>query len=185
MDLGWLVVRDFSAKGKWILSLLMLTWVSNTWAFNQAGQWVMGLGGGAAIFSKRHHIDNTGITDMTLGYNFTDQWGFQGLFGVFNTNSTRPSNRKEHVSGNLYAFDAVYHTLPRGSVQPYFAAGPSVIGLNPNAPDANDEGGVNGAVGLQWVAGQRVALALELRDFYTITGGKNDVFPNASVNFLI
>lgn len=165
------------------MALLALS--SSVWAANQAGQWVFGVGGGAGLFSQRHHIDNTGITDISLAYNFTDQWGFQGLFGVFSTNSTRVSNDNEHVSGNLYAFDVVYHTAPRGNTQPYFAAGPSVVGLNPNAPDANDEGGINGAVGLQWFASTRVALSLEMRDFYTITGGKNDVFPNASVNFLI
>jgi hypothetical protein len=142
------------------------------------------VGGGYGILSSKHHVNNTGVIDVTAAYNLTDRWGLQGLVAFFNTNSTRTPIKNQHVSGNFYAFDVLYHTTPWHQFQPYFALGPSVVSFNPSGTDANNEGGLNGAIGTQWFAGKRLALGLELRDFYTIVGGKNDLYPNANLVFL-
>lgn len=167
-----------------LMVFVSLFFSTASYAYHQAHQWAVGLGGGYLYLSPRHHVDNTGVVDARLGYQLTDRWGIEGLVGFFNTNSTRASNNKEHVSGNLYAFDVLARAKPWHQWQAYVAAGPSVISLNPNGSDANNEGGVNAALGAEWFASERMALSLECRDFYVMDGGKNEVFPNASVVFL-
>ncbi|HEU5281107.1 MAG TPA: outer membrane beta-barrel protein [Gammaproteobacteria bacterium] len=167
-----------------VVLMFVYIWATSAYAFNQAGQWVAGLGGGYAYFSSKHHIENTGAADAQLGYNLTNRWGVQGLIAFFNSNSRRASNYSEDVRGNFYAFDVVYHASPWHQFQPYLAAGPAVVGLNPNGNDANNEGAVNGAVGTEWFFAKRMAFSAEVRDFYVIVGGKNEVFPNAAVVFL-
>jgi hypothetical protein len=167
-----------------VVLMFVYIWATSAYAFNQAGQWVAGLGGGYAYFSSKHHLENTGAADAQLGYNLTNRWGVQGLIAFFNANSRRASNYNEDVRGNFYAFDVVYHASPWHQFQPYLAAGPAMVGLNPNGSDANNEGGVNGALGAEWFFAKRMAFSAELRDFYVIVGGKNEVFPNAAVVFL-
>lgn len=167
-----------------LVSLFTLFLQSAAFAFNQANQWKLGLGGGVAFLSSRHHVNHPPVALLNAGYNLTDRWGVQGMVAFFSTNSTRASIKDQHVSGNFYAFDVLYHASPWHQFQPYAALGPSVVSLNPNGSDANNEGGLNGALGTEWFAGKRMALYLELRDFYTMVGGKNDVFPNAGLVFL-
>ncbi len=180
------VVRKNVVKKRWAAMGCVAGFLAagSAQAFNQANQFVFGLDGGLGVFSPRHHLNNTGVIDARLGYNITKEYGVQALFSVFNTESTRGFRKGAHVNGNFYAFDVVKYFSPYHQFQPYIAAGPSVVALNPNSPDANNEGGINAALGSQWFSGKKIALSLEARAFYTMIGGKWDFYPNAGVVFL-
>lgn len=166
------------------LSLVILGGSSNVFAFHRAGAFTFTLGGGYAYFSPKRHIDNAGIPYGAVGYDFTDRWGLEGLMGFFNTDPKRNQNNGRQISGNLFALDVVYHFVPYRFIQPYLLAGPGVIGLNPNGSNANNEGNINAAVGADLFVNPFIAFRIEARDFYTIVGGKQDIFPNAGVTFL-
>ncbi|RDI42723.1 OmpA family protein [Aquicella lusitana] len=165
--------------------LLCLISLPMAHAANRAGSATFTLGAGNYYFSSRRHIDNTGFPFAALGYNFTDQWGLEGLFAVFNTDSNRPEDNGKQVKGALFALDAIYHFSPYRIMQPFVLAGVGALGLNPNGTDADNQGNINAGVGAQFFANESVAFRIEARDFYTIVGGKNDVFLDAGVTFLL
>ncbi len=167
------------------LSLLMLILAQPALAFNQAKTVALSVGGGYDYFSSTRRIENAGVGFGTVGYNFTDNWGIEGLLGFFNSTSRYAYNFGKNVDGTMFAFDAVYHFTPFKCIQTYVLAGPGIMGFNPNGSSAHNAGNINAAVGAQIFANEIVALRLEARDFYTFTGGKNDVFLSAGVAFMI
>lgn len=167
------------------LSLLGILACQSSFAFNHAGTVSLTAGGGYDYFSSKRHVKNSGVGFGILGYNFTDQWGIEALLGVFNTRSRHVDNYDELVKGSMFAFNAAYHFNPYGGIQPYLLAGPGVMGFNPNGTDAHNEGNVNAALGADYFFNEIVALRVEVRDFYTFTGGKNDIFISGGVTFLV
>ena len=165
--------------------LLSVMTCQTAFAFNKPGDISITLGGGYDYLSDKRQMENTGIPFGIIGYNFTDHWGIEGLLGFFHTDSRRPVNYGKDVSGTMFAVDAVYHFSPYKMIQPYVLAGPGAMGFNPNGTSANNEGNINAAVGVQIFATEGVALRLEVRDFYTFVGAKNDVFLSGGVSFLI
>lgn len=172
----------FALSGFILASLLAC---QSIYAFNKPGNVSLTFGGGYDYFSSARYVKNSGIGFGELGYNLTERWGIEGLFGLFHTESRRSATYGKDVSGDMFAINAVYHFAPWKALQPYLLAGPGVMGFDPNGSDPHQQGNFNGAAGVQIFFDEVVALRLEARDFYTITGGKNDVFLNAGVTFLI
>ena len=154
-------------------------------AASRANSVTFTLGGGYEYFSSKRQVENRGVSFGALGYNFTDQWGAEALLGFFRTKSTNASSYHQKVKGALFAIDGLYHFSSFPVVEPYLLAGVGVTGLNPSGNDAHNEGNINAGAGLQWFANKVVALRVEARDFYTITGGKNDVMLDAGVMFIL
>jgi OmpA-OmpF porin, OOP family len=152
-------------------------------AENRAGAVSLTLGGGYEYFATKRHIQNTGMPLIALGYHLTSQWEIEGLFSVFNTRSKTAHSKQ--INGNLFAIDGVYHFASYRWIKPYVLAGPGVARLNPNRYEAHSEGYVNGGIGMQVFVDPSVAFRFEVRDLYTLTGGKNDVLLDAGVRFLL
>lgn len=171
---------------KIFLSFIAATLITPAaFAFNKAGTFPLTLGGGYYYLASKRHMDNTGALLGSLGYNINDQWGVQGILAGFSTNTRRSVDRDNRtVSGTFFAFDVVYHFKPYGQFQPYVLAGPGILGLSPNGDDARNEGNINGAAGLQYFIGEKMALGVEARGIYTLIGGKLDGFLNAGVTYL-
>jgi hypothetical protein len=73
--------------------------------------------------------------------------------------------------------------VPYQCIEPFLLAGVGATGLNPNGNSANYEGNINAGAGAQWFINDIIAFRAEARDFYTIIGGKNDVFLGAGISF--
>ena len=173
----------FSVIGK--CCLLSLITLQAALAFNQSGDLTVTAGAGYDYFSNKRWMENTGIPFGIIGYNLTDHWGVEGLLGFFYTTSRDLATFGKDVSGTMFALDAVYHFSPYKFAQPYFLAGPGVMGFSPNGNDANNEGNLNAAVGVELFTNEIVAFRIEARDFYTFVGGKNDILLNGGVTFFI
>lgn len=175
-------------KGLYLLSvaasLSMLTFSSCAFAGNAASDATLTLGGGYDRFDTKRNIDNTGVTYASLAYNLTTEWGVEALLGSFISTSHRPEDDGRQVRGALFALDGIYRFLPRNCFEPYVVAGPGATGMSPNGYDAHVQGNVNAGVGAQYFISKSIALKVEVRDFYTFVGGKNDVFVNGGVSFL-
>lgn len=142
------------------------------------------LGGGYEFFASKRNIQNTAVPLAMLGYNFTERWGIEALFGVINSTSHQNATYGEHVHGNLFLIDGLYHFSCCHHIEPFVLAGVGITGLDPNGNDARNEGNINAGAGILWFANEVVALRLEARDLYTITGGKNDVLVDGGVTFV-
>lgn len=169
-----------------LIPALLLIFCQPAMAVTKAGDATITFGGGYDYFSSKRHMKNSGIGFGEVGYYFTDQWGIEGLLGFFHTESRASSNYGQDVSGDMFAVNAVYQfTSCCNRVQPYVLAGPGIMGFNPNGSNAHQQGNINAAVGVKIFADELVAVRLEARDFYTFSGGMNDIFLNAGVYFLI
>ncbi len=167
------------------ISLLTLTSATATYAGHQAGGGSFTLGGGEFFLASKRNMDNTGLGLGTLDYDFTDQWGVEGMLGGYNTHYKNRSVDDRTINGTIFSFDGVYRFGNAKSVlEPFVMAGVGIIGMNPNNNDANNEGNINAAIGLEYFVHPLVAIRVEARDFYTWVGGKNDVMVDAGVTFL-
>lgn len=158
--------------------------VCQTYHFNRAHTATLTLGGGYYFFAPKRNIENTGTALLMAGYNFTNQWGIEGLIGVLNTEFRNQTEDDHHINGTLFAVDGLYHFTPFHNMQPYLMAGVGVLGLDHNETDANNEANINAGVGVQLYFNPIVALRADARDFYTINGGKNDFMIDLGVTFL-
>ena len=154
-------------------------------AGNRAGAVTATVGAGYDFLSSQRRMDNAFVPYVGLGYNFTQHWGLEGILGNFNTSFKKSVGDNREISGLMLALDGVYHFSPSHQIiEPYVLAGAGIMGFNPNRNNANNEGAINAGVGTEFFLDKSIALRIEARDFYTIVGGKNDVFLNAGVTFL-
>lgn len=154
-------------------------------AGNRAGSFSFSLAEGYYYFAAKRHIDDTNITNFSLAYYFTKNWGMEGLVGFLNTNSHHPDDNGNQVKGNVYVMDVVYHFSPYKTVlEPYLLIGVGILGLNPNGSSAHNLGNINAGIGAQIFFHPSMAFRLEARDFYTMVGGYNDVLLNGGMSFL-
>lgn len=179
------MIKQFFLFKLTIISLILIIFPASVYAENRAGSGTLTLGAGYYSFNSKRHIENTEIPFIALGFNFTDQWGIEGLYGQFITRFDRNMPKGRRIKGNLFAVDGLYHFCPYRNIQPFVLAGVGILGMNPNGNDANNEGNINAGVGLQWFPDKIVAFRIEARDFYTMMGGKNDVYLDAGVTFFL
>lgn len=152
---------------------------------SRAGAATFTFASGYDFFSSKRHIENTTIPFVALGYDFTNRWGIEALYGFFNTNFKQSVPDDRQIRGALFAVDVLYHFCPYKIIEPYLLGGVGITGLNPNRNWANNEGNVNVGAGFLLFASEVVALRLEARDFYTTVGAKNDIYLDGGVTFFL
>lgn len=176
-------------KKIFIIITLLISVITSTYVFAapKCHPFIASLGGGYDFFASKRHIQNASVGYGIVGYNFTENWGIEGLAGMFTTYSRRASNYDQNIRGRLFAVDGVYRVtnIYHDCIEPFILAGVGATSLSESGPDANDEGNINAGVGVHIFANEIVALRLEARDFYTIVGGKNDVLLGGGVSFFI
>jgi len=178
---------------KWILSCfgILSLIAAPTYALSKANSIIISGMGGYEWFASKRNLENTGMGYLVAGYNFTDHWGIEGLAGMFTTYSQSAENYHQQIRGKQFAVDGVYHfssyTIARQLIEPFVLVGAGVNHYNNNNDgyDPNSEGNINAGAGVHIFANNVVALRLEARDFYTITGGKNDFVLAGGVSFFI
>ncbi len=137
-------------------------------------------------FADKRNLDNTGMPNIALAYNFDQKWAVEAAAGLINTNITPPAvPSKESVHGGLYTVNGLYRLQPfYNYFEPYLTAGVGAIGLDPNGSSSKWQANVNAGVGTQFFFDQSIAFRVEARDVYTLSGGKNDYMINAGISFL-
>lgn len=178
-------------KSRILLFFLLSLFISSAFAFSKANSAVFSVMGGYEWFAANRNLENTGVGYALAGYNFTDHWGIEGLAGMFTSYSRRTANYNQRIQGKQFAVDGVYHFSPyfiaRQAIEPFLLAGVGVnhYNNNNNGSDPNSEGNINAGAGVHIFANDVVALRVEARDFYTITGGKNDFMLAAGVSLFL
>jgi OOP family OmpA-OmpF porin len=172
------------------VGLATITSYSAAFTGNRPGAVTFTFGAGYDYFAQKRKIENTGVPFVAVGYDFTDRWGIEGMLGGFNTSFKPSADDDRKINGTLLAVDGVYRFDPQClyqqyPVEPFVMAGVGILGLSNNRNEANNEGNINAALGVQFFADKVVAFRVEARDFYTIVGGKNDVILDAGVTFLL
>lgn len=158
---------------------------------NQTGNVSLSPGMAYVAFANKRHLDNAAMGTLTLGYNFTDNWGVEAMAGILNSEVDKEF--KKDVDGEFYSFNGVYHFNVGHKWQPYVLAGLGVWHLNPNGTvttddtggvDAHTQANANAGLGVQYFFAPNLAWRLGARDAYTFTGGKNDVMVEGGLTIL-
>lgn len=182
-----LIIRKYKMKRSRIICAVLagLTVFCGSMAVasNNAGDVTITPGLGYDFFAGKRNLHNTVvIPQLAVAYNFTDKWAIEAAYGRLNTSYNYSVGGS--VDGNLYTVDGLYRFTLCPRLQPYVSAGLGVLYLNPNGTDATNQTNINAGVGAQLFMGHSVALRTEVRDLYTMSGGKNDVLLNLGVSFL-
>jgi OOP family OmpA-OmpF porin len=150
---------------------LVLSRLRRVWAYYFAGK---------RDFARRANYN------ISLGWDFTQNWGVEGLYGHVSTHRTDDSS--VDVGVKTYLLDAVYHfpLASRPTVEPLFLAGVGVINTDdPSSSDAHSHNNANVGAGVEFFLNESFALRADVRDIYTFAGGANDIMANLSIRFLL
>jgi hypothetical protein len=169
-----------------LLSCLTLLINQSIMAGNRAGAFTITPGAAYDFWANKRNFQNTWlIPTLQLAYNLNDQWAIEAMYGTFGTSQT-PSAGAGSLNGNLVTIDGLYrfgNYYQR--IEPYLAAGVGVFHINPNGTSATNQANINAGIGTQIFFDKSVALRGEVRDLYTMSGGKNDVTIGFGVSYLI
>jgi hypothetical protein len=169
-------------KKRIILACIGMMVATPLLASNRPGAFTLTLADGYYMFAHKRHLDPSNIPNLAVAYNFNEKWALEAGVGALNTSQTQRGLQGVH--GFLYTLDGIYRFTPRCRFEPYVSAGLGVLSLYPNGLDPEQQTNLNAGIGTQWFADRSVALRAELRDVYTMAGGKNDVMANFGVSFL-
>ncbi|MDR3478735.1 MAG: OmpA family protein [Gammaproteobacteria bacterium] len=154
-------------------------------AGNRAGAITVTPGVGYYYFDDKRNLDDTGLGNIGLAYNLSDKWAIEAIYAPFNTNRTNiTAGTPKHVHGNLYMADGLYRFYNYKMFEPYVSGGIGAMYLSRSGNDANTLANVHAAIGTQVFFDRVIALRGEVRDLYTLSGGKNDVMINFGVSVL-
>jgi OOP family OmpA-OmpF porin len=154
-------------------------------ALNRPGAVTITPDGSYYAFSNKRQLNNPILPGIALAYNFDERWAIEGSYNLIHS-SYNTANLSGSTHGQLYLIDGLYRL---GSyyhmVEPYVSGGLGVLSLSRNINAANSQVNLNAALGTQIFFSDSIALRGEVRDLYTMSGGKNDVMTTVGVSFLI
>jgi outer membrane protein OmpA-like peptidoglycan-associated protein len=174
-------------------SIILAGTASKVFAGNEAGSFSITPEVGGYMFDDNQAVHNMAMPSLSLGYDFTDNWGFEALYGHGESRSTGIYN--QHATANLVQLDGLYHFTTGYNLEPFLMAGVGSLDLSPNGnvSAVNYNGNtaqtlmnVNAGAGIQIFLNDALAFRADARDIYmTTSGGKNDFLLNAGFTYLI
>ncbi len=153
-------------------------------AANRTNSWIITPSLSAYNYAAKRHMDDQAVPGFSLGYGLSSRVSAALYFGRMMT--TQTGSEKRDVRGAIYALDGFYYFMPQSLLQPYLLAGVGIIRLIPaNRADADTQANLNAGAGAMYFFSNQIALSLDLRDFYTMVGGKHDFMGNFSVVIML
>ncbi len=112
-------------------------------ASSRPGALMISFGPAYEYFDSARKMQNTGVGFVAVDYDFTSNWGVEGLYGFLHTNFKKSLHDHRNISGNMLLIDGVYHYPINEIFEPYVVAGFGLTNLNPDRNEAVDEGNIN------------------------------------------
>lgn len=138
-------------------------------------------------FSEKRDLQNTAMANLSAGFVLSDQFSLEAFYGQAATNET-PSSLDETSRFYIYSGEGVYHFNPEADaiIHPYVLAGLSITNQNDTAASSGNTTllGVNAGVGVEYFVNSNISLFTDVREIYTLSGGKEDWMLNAGIKFL-
>jgi OmpA-OmpF porin, OOP family len=153
-------------------------------AANRSGAFIITPAMGYYSYAGKRHVDDQAMPNINLGYGFDDHWSAELFLGDVSTEESRANKRS--INGGVYTLASMYHFRIYSKVQPYLLAGAGAINLHPHSNrDADVQANINAGAGLAYFFNDQIALRADVRDLYTIVGGKHDLLANFGVSILL
>ena len=146
------------------LALFLLILATPAFAQNRAGAVTLSPFVGGYMFDCFQHLDNDWYFGLRAGYNFTEHWGAEGMFGYVPTESKAYGFDGRDVNVYRYGIDALYNFMPKKKFVPFLAAGFGDIQINdPSGINDHERGMFDYGVGLKGFISKNVALRADVR----------------------
>jgi len=146
------------------LALFVLILAPSAFAQNRAGAVTLSPFVGGYTFECFQHLDTSMYYGLRAGYNFTDHWGFEGMFGYVPTKSDAYRFDNRNVNVFRYGLDLMYNFMPKKKFVPFLAAGYQGIQINdPSGINDHNRGMFDYGVGAKYFITENVALRADVR----------------------
>lgn len=167
------------------LSILLILFTSTIYAWgNRAGDITFSGGGAYYWFANKRAIENDAFAFGIVGFDLSDLWSVEAMYGGFVTFFDDRIHDDRRINASLFTIDAVYRFGDFCRFEPYVLGGFGILGLSHNRNEANNEGNINLGLGAQYFIADTLAFRADVRDIYTIVGGKNDVMADFGMSLL-
>lgn len=139
---------------------------------------------GYCQFSHKWDMTSHQTTPVfSIGYGFNHRLNIEFLLTYLSAEQKKDNGHD--INGSFYLVDGLYYFRTQKSFQPYLLGGIGLTNLHPHAEnDLSLQSNLNFGMGLESFFSDRVALRVDVRDIYTVIGGKHDILINGGVVFL-
>ncbi|MCX5832208.1 MAG: OmpA family protein [Deltaproteobacteria bacterium] len=164
-------------KTVWLffMVIMVLILASSAYADNKAKAFSFSPFVGGYMFEGNENLNNKPIAGLRLGYDFTKNWGVEGLFEYLKTEYDIPAlTSKTNVFG--YRLEALYNFMPESRWVPYLAvgAGGRSLGYDHELVNNRNQVALDYGAGLKYFLYSDVALRGDVRHIIAL----NDRFNN-------
>jgi hypothetical protein len=138
-------------------------------------------------FSEKRDLQNTAMANISAGMVVSDRFSLEAFYGQAAAEES-PSALNQNTRFYAYAVEGVYHSQPgvEALIHPYVLAGLNVTNQEDNSTSSGNTTllGVNAGVGIEYFVNSTISLFTDVRDLYTLSGGKDDWMVNAGIKFV-
>lgn len=155
------------------------------WSETRAGQTFLSPMVGFHDLDPDLGIDEAPFVSVGLGYNFTDHWGYESVFGY--TKTEDEATKCEDVNVFHLRLDLLYNLFPDWRCVPYIAAGVGTVAFNPNPSyhgGHNDTDYMaNYGLGLRYAINDEIDLRADVRNQITFNHSENNLLYSGGLAF--
>lgn len=157
--------------------LLLVTLATPGFAENRQGAVTVSPFVGGYVLDHDQSEENRPMFGLRAGYNFTKNWGAEGMFG-YSLTETKSDFGSREVDNYRYGLDFLYHFMPDSNLVPFLAVGGGMTHFQiPTTPSADNHyaGLVNYGAGVKYFVADNVALRGDVRHVLLVhdTGHNN------------
>jgi len=146
------------------LALFLLTIATPALAQNRARAVTLSPFVGGYMFECFQRLDNNWYFGLRAGYNFTEHWGAEGMFGYVPTESDARGFDELNVNVFRYGGDVLFNLMPKHKFVPFLAAGYGDIQINdPSGLNRHNRTMFDYGVGFKYFIFKNVALRADVR----------------------
>ena len=137
---------------------------------------------GNQVFEGNQSLESSLFWGINLGYNFTENWGIEGVYTQVDADAKSDSTSDTKVK--TYHLDLLYHFMPTQKLVPYFATGLGAIDSNPDQGQNRNHLLFNYGVGVKYfILDDLIALRADIRHLIDCPEPDNNLQYSAGLTF--
>jgi OOP family OmpA-OmpF porin len=137
---------------------------------------------GGQVFEGNQSLYSSLFWGIDLGYNFTENWGLEGIYTQTNADAKGDSATDTKVK--TYHLDLLYHFIPTQKFVPYVALGLGGMDSNPDKGSSQNHLLFNYGVGMKYfILDDLIALRAEVRHLIDVPEPYNNLQYSTGLTF--
>jgi OOP family OmpA-OmpF porin len=137
---------------------------------------------GNQVFEGNQSLQSSTFWGINLGYNFTENWGIEGVYTQVKADAKNNSTTDTKVK--TYHLDLLYHFMPTQNFVPYVAMGLGGIDSNPDEGSSRNHLLINYGLGMKYfILDNLIALRAEVRHLMDCPEPYNNLQYSAGFTF--